>query len=130
MTTTANEPLFREIISTIEVDPDSWSQDDYIKESGCGTTYCIAGWALVLSGQKGLFTNNRQEAHDAARRLLRLDEHQADDIFLFTSVDSDGLCDCEPGCQVPSTVSRHPTLDEMKARITEVTGIVFKTEDQ
>lgn len=39
------------ILEQIEQHPESWDQT--LWHNSCGTTHCIAGWAIVLSGSQG-----------------------------------------------------------------------------
>lgn len=47
---TINEPLIRQIVAEIERDEARWDQKNWALQSSCGTTYCFAGWAALLSG--------------------------------------------------------------------------------
>lgn len=49
-----NIELLDKIIAKIEEQPESWDQEFYARkkdDSPCGTAYCVAGWAAVLSGR-------------------------------------------------------------------------------
>lgn len=49
--------LMNQIIEKINIEPQKWNQSSWLNaqegpaESSCGTTACIAGWALLLSGE-------------------------------------------------------------------------------
>jgi len=43
---------FRDIVTQIECNPESWCQEIY--HSSCGTAHCIAGWAEVHAGLSGI----------------------------------------------------------------------------
>ncbi len=45
--------LGQQIISVIEANPHLHDQQYYNHESHCGTTYCIAGWAIYLNAKGG-----------------------------------------------------------------------------
>lgn len=48
-----NIPLLLQTMAHIEAHPKQWNQGSWIREdSDCGTAYCFAGWAAVLSGAK------------------------------------------------------------------------------
>lgn len=48
---TPNLPLLREILAYIDEHPEQHNQDWWAHaEEGCGTTYCVAGWAVHLRG--------------------------------------------------------------------------------
>lgn len=44
-----NEPLIRQIVAHIEEDPSTWKQSTWVHYN-CKTSFCFAGWAVVLSG--------------------------------------------------------------------------------
>jgi len=47
-----NVPLLRQTMAQIEAHPEQWDQGSWTKELTCGTAYCFAGWAAVLSGAR------------------------------------------------------------------------------
>ena len=59
--------------------------EDY-KEQHCGTTACIAGWAVFLRDPKKfrqcVANASEGEIHDIAANLLRLNAAEADDLFI------------------------------------------------
>lgn len=93
-----NTELFNQIADLIEGSPDLYDQNDWTNQTeGCGTTHCIAGWALTL-------TNNNHNAESmadwpayyetpleerpvhgaigvAAAQALGLDPREADNLF-------------------------------------------------
>lgn len=96
-----NVPLLQQTLGYIEAHPQTWEQRTY----RCGTGMCFAGWASELAGGKWLtsdpdddyaeyllaepgepFAQERQgtltvSVESRARRVLGLDEEQADDLF-------------------------------------------------
>jgi hypothetical protein len=44
-----NLDLLRRVLRQIDDDPKSWNQSYWATKSDCGTAYCFAGWACVLS---------------------------------------------------------------------------------
>jgi hypothetical protein len=47
-----NKELMREVLAQVTSHPEEWSQSTWGKKTECGTTFCIAGWACILSGWK------------------------------------------------------------------------------
>jgi hypothetical protein len=47
---TKNIPLLREVMKTVTAYPERTDLDVWGEQTPCGTKYCIAGWAAVLSG--------------------------------------------------------------------------------
>lgn len=97
--TKRNAQLFWEIAAKIDEFPDNYDQALWIHcedpeakwpnieqqatmlvEGACGTTACIAGWAVALRWKKGR-TNKVLSWEDEARELLGLTEIEADDLF-------------------------------------------------
>lgn len=50
--------------------------------TACGTTACVAGWAVALFGDPGFKIAGGSEIWDVARELLGLSPSQADWLFL------------------------------------------------
>lgn len=46
--TAPNAQLAYRVLDVIDADPKAWDQNFWVKD--CGTTFCFAGWALVLTG--------------------------------------------------------------------------------
>lgn len=57
MPTTFNTPLAARILATVLEHPDRHNQDSWVSE--CGTTKCVAGWAVVIGAGKDLRINPR-----------------------------------------------------------------------
>lgn len=115
MTSRYNEALIRETVAAIEVSPERWQQRHWV--SSCGTTMCFAGmaWAQYF----GKLHNDGHFYPQEIRFILGLSQPEADEIFFlgFRRV-------LEWGYEF----EYQPTIDELKAKITEVTGIEFKEE--
>ena len=47
-----NLELFEKIKTQILANPENLDMTFYVHDTPCGTTYCIAGWAVHLSGYK------------------------------------------------------------------------------
>lgn len=47
---TYNKPLMDKILDQITQHPETHNQGSFANRDACGTTYCVAGWACVLSG--------------------------------------------------------------------------------
>lgn len=56
--TAVNQPLLRETMDTILAKPEAHNQEFYARRTECGTAYCFAGTALVLSGEDFAFSSN------------------------------------------------------------------------
>jgi len=108
---TVNEEFLRKVVAVIERHPERWNQSGYRQTGECGDTYCLAGWACHVAGLD-VYTLGRDPTPRAifwrAARLLGLTRRQANQLFFWAD---DDRC--------------HPTVDRLKARITEVTGVVF-----
>ena len=99
----------RAAVEAIEFDPRRWDQNSYLGE--CGSTYCLAGWVCHLAGLdvRRLLREGFHDVFQRAMALLDLDPGQADDLFMYMENDR----------------GEHPTVEEFKARITQVTGVTF-----
>lgn len=104
-----NIPFARKVVEYIEAHPDEHEQATFAKRAinGCGTTACIAGHALLLSGEYDLTaewdfagefdfiqksTGEIVVASDHAQALLGVDEVQQETLF-FTLQDEDEALD-------------------------------------
>lgn len=83
----------------LHTDPgeDNWSRahrlDDFLdaplRDKSCGTTACIAGWAVHLWGKELEsmdLSGSNFNACDAGKRLLHLTEDEADSLFYSTEM--------------------------------------------
>ncbi len=111
-----NEAGLRAVVAQIELDPTAWNQEVYIGSSQQDprrVAYCFAAWTCLLAGydvegeaQRG-YTIPR-----IAEGLLGLTRREANQLFFWgTGVD-------EP-----------PTVEQLKTRLTEITGISFATRE-
>lgn len=73
-----NIPLLRRIQRQIDKAPDKFAMDIVCKETNCGTAYCIAGWAKVLSG---ITDSEDLRWSDGAEELLGIDHHSSRALF-------------------------------------------------
>ncbi len=94
-----NTDLLNRTLNYIEAHPSEWNQDQWAARSSCGTVYCFAGTAAVLSGQPLAWRDSYQDdfpeiatnvidegevgdsIFTAARELLELSADQADRLF-------------------------------------------------
>lgn len=91
-----NKELFRLIRDQIEREPDSHSQREW--ESHCGTTRCVAGWAIHLTypdlpvvqtaSRKYPRISTWRAVSELARQLLQLRQDEADYMFFDASDDT------------------------------------------
>ncbi len=103
----------RETVRAIEAAPHLWNQNSYSGTNEHGQrTYCLAGWTLHLDGRDVTAMLRKHQGNmrvfDVAMRVLGLDRHQAHMLFAFWGQGE-----------------RHPTVEQLKSRITEVTGVTF-----
>ena len=50
-----NHELFVKVLAQIEREPENWDQRMWATQRPCGTSYCFAGYACVLSGHEFRF---------------------------------------------------------------------------
>lgn len=108
-----NAELFYSIGHQITLVPESWNQDRYgdrVERSdvSCGTTHCVAGWAVVKTGIPVKWepitsdcsttskTVDGRAIIDVATKLLGLTDDQAERLFLdYEGRDVDGNVDVD-----------------------------------
>ena len=102
---TPNLPLLRKILDQIDNHPTEWFQGAFairgdalvdelaerdLTAPACGTAYCIAGWAVVLSGHtlrwdtdsdETIELSDGRDIPDVARYELGITEHEAAYLF-------------------------------------------------
>lgn len=92
---TINTPLLRKTLEHITEHPDEWNQGFWAVNMPCGTQYCLAGHAVLLSGQDVDWDTTRdvrghqmperatngRSIQSAARVALGLSEAQAFMLF-------------------------------------------------
>lgn len=92
-----NAELAYKVLDHIDAHPEQHYQQWWLRQSECGTQACFAGWACILSGDKPLMPSNpelgdqfddvelpdgsRDFVSDRARRLLGIEEYDADSLF-------------------------------------------------
>jgi hypothetical protein len=77
-----NRELFEKVKAKILAVPDQFDMGDWESAKDCGTTRCIAGWALYLSGNGyELHQENTYEIQMAAAKVLEINEEQAGALF-------------------------------------------------
>lgn len=88
-----NIEMFKRIENIIIANPEMHSQLEYEYEDSCGTTRCIAGWAIHLWGQDNGRTGSLWQirhawsggrlssSHEAGQRILGLTPQEADELF-------------------------------------------------
>ena len=98
-----NTPLLRRIMEHVTAHPDEHDQSSWGYRDGCGTTRCIAGWAVELSDAEPLWRaplrfgqfrggarmadGRMLDVQDAAAELLGLTHAQALDLFEAWDID-------------------------------------------
>jgi hypothetical protein len=45
-----NVPLLRKVLEHVTEHPDQHDQRVWVKQTGCGTAACLAGWAVLIEG--------------------------------------------------------------------------------
>jgi len=141
-----NEVLFNEIADAIEARPDLWKQNAFMaventedvggsdfptpetlqtvevvgKEIKCGTTQCIAGWAVLLSGEftPGEVTGTDFDFEFHAQQLLGLNASDASRMFYGTYWIGDKDADLEAWTR--HTPSSQRTAELAAARLREI----------
>ncbi|MFE0101205.1 hypothetical protein [Streptomyces sp. NPDC059009] len=85
-----NTELLVKIRDMIREHPEQHDQDHWAKRTSCGTTYCIAGWAAVLTGAQldwipvhGGWSANTIDNEDeyieiCAQRVMGLSDEETD----------------------------------------------------
>jgi len=109
-----NTGAVRAVVAAIEAEVHAWDQNYLLGSGECGTTRCLAGWAVHLAGLDlaamcAASDVDYIEVLEKARELLGLSEAQADDLFLNFGM-----------------IGKQPTVAELKARVTAVTGVTFE----
>lgn len=109
-----NEAAIRALIAHLEINIDRWDQHVFYSRRGDTTAHCMAAWTVILAG-RDLLAMLRQPGGDMrvyrhAQLLLGLDFDQAHSLFEYFD----------------NGRGEHPSLDDLKARVTAVTGVTFK----
>ncbi|MEU6674817.1 hypothetical protein [Streptomyces sp. NPDC046925] len=75
---TINTDLLIEIREQITAHPETHDQLSWGRKSDCGTTYCIAGWAAVLTDASFIWSHDDDEDDKIATLI---DDHEAPDQY-------------------------------------------------
>lgn len=108
------EAALRAVVAYIELHPERWSQRAPIRRwRGERITYDLAGWVCKLArlDLAELLVHGPDAVYFAARDLLGLTPEQAARLFRFGQGEA------------------HPSVADLKARVTGVTGIRFDRPD-
>lgn len=80
--------LLRAVRKQITEHPETHNQGTWSRRTECGTTRCIAGWAVALSAVEwystaagGMHLASGRTVEETAERLLGLDWDEASDLF-------------------------------------------------
>lgn len=85
------QALIRAVADVFRDRPQAWQQQEWGSRNSCGTTGCIAGWAVVLThGAEIPFVSSDSE------RMVEV--WRADRSGPCPTVASSGWCTCEPRC--------------------------------
>lgn len=71
-----NKKLLLDVATAIEANPEHFDMGSFCGKNDCGTTACIAGWAVALSIDGGLNNLPLIDEHsisDKARKVLEID---------------------------------------------------------
>lgn len=107
----------RAVVAQIYMDPAAWNQNTFFGASPLQpgrVAYCFAAWTCLLVGidVEELASAGGHTVHYLAQEMLGLTRKQANQLFWWGV----GL-------------DEHPTVTELKARITEVTGVLFESAE-
>ncbi len=135
-----NEPLFRKILTMIKHAKSLWNQETFRQNSygsSCGTTCCIAGWAVTLTHGEYVPITDQESPYSGTwvlpggygnfnmetegKNLLGLTWNEVDKIFYYITDDSVLVETDEDGYETSPPV----TYNQMVYRIMEVTGLDF-----
>ncbi len=118
-TGTVNATALRGVVAMIALAPEQWDQRGFVTSRGANRppAYCLASWTCKLAGMDPaamVARDGGSSVYVVAMTLLGLSTAQAARLFYFGSYRGD-----EVGADV------HPTVDELRARITALTGVTF-----
>ncbi len=114
---TVNAAGLRGVAAMIALVPDQWDQRNFVTPRGPNRppAYCLASWTAKLAGMDPaeiLARDGGSRVYVIAMTLLGLSVAQAARLFYF-------------GVRHSDDDTAHPTVDELRARITAVTGVTF-----
>lgn len=135
-----NEKLFRQVLELIKQDRSLWNQETFQSRnytSSCGTTCCVAGWAVTLTHGKFVPTEDPDAAYVGhwelpahferthnfeveGASLLGLSAEEANDMFFLITDETQEYYD-EDG----ELLDRHVTYNQMVKKVMEITGLDF-----
>jgi hypothetical protein len=144
---TINEPLLRAVVDRIIADPDSLDMSNWVKDTACGTTACVAGHTVLEAGcrvwknpssilaETGVYSYayglDEKEFHPInviAGDLLGLSHRQRNEIFygIYFCNSRKQITD-ETSCVYHQTgIHRKASPREVIENIAKVTGLEFK----
>lgn len=111
-----NTALLQRTLETIEANLDRWDQRAWVSQNQCGTTYCLAGWAVVLVHGHEFTAAYDDMVPRVAREALGLTDIEARSLFHFTAVVRD-----DPACGGQPSY-RLPTFADLVDRVEQATG--------
>jgi hypothetical protein len=91
-----NMPLLRRILHQIDEHPETYEQSVYASDSPCGTSYCVAGHAAVMSGAKPYWQRLDPLSTEP---YFRADETEDGEMIRVVAQQALGLTDDE-ACQL------------------------------
>lgn len=71
-----NKELLNQVRDHIVMYPEQFDMDNWYLEKSCGTTACIAGWALFLQGQDVDQIMKEGLIEEAAMAALNIDDYR------------------------------------------------------
>jgi hypothetical protein len=104
-----NEPYVREVLNFIDLHQELWNQGLWTGESECGTTHCLAGWAVALTSPQDLA--DPVIIPKRAAELLGLNARQAAMLFFY---------------EFDPILDREVTFTDLCEMVEAVTGVEFK----
>lgn len=81
----SNVGALQQVVDYLRAHPDKHNQGEWV----CGTTGCIAGWAVALANLTDISTLGAVGIEEEARRLLGLTDREAYALFISTAGWSD-----------------------------------------
>lgn len=108
----------RAVVAQIYLDPVAWNQNTYFGASALDPSrvaYCFAAWTCLLMGmdvEHLASAAGGYQVQKIAQAALGLSRQQANALFWW------GIGRDE-----------HPTVEDLKARVTEITGVIFDASE-
>jgi hypothetical protein len=122
-----NDELIVDVLTGIERRPHEWNQGWWAERTECGTTYCFAGWATVLSGYEVAWYEDVDGPDDAsshltngdvicgtALKLLGLSKNEGDQLFSLPNDMNLVYRTCAELMGVDDTVLRDKVQDRLQ----------------